>query len=380
MTGKIVDVAAIGAGLAGLTCAGQLHRAGYNTVVLEKSRGVGGRLATRRVAGTRADLGAPYLQEEGRLSSLLLRVLSDRRVLQPWAETVWQWTPDGDPQPQPPQPRYIAPGGMNAVGKFLATDLEIWCDRRVCEVVLTQEKTWRLRLDAPRGSEDLPLELTAQAIVVAIPAPQALLLLEPLGVSELTQKVRSVEYDPGFAVIAGYAPTQGKILAEPECMANPEEYRPWHAIRFPHHDALSWLGLDSSKHSRSTQPIFVLHSSAEFARTHLESMNLEAVGQQLLDRAASLFLPEFAIPQFLQVHRWRYAFPRQSYDCDCLTVQLPVPLVCCGDWCGLNRIETALRSGLAAASTLNSQLQNRSLLSAIDLFEAIANNRLTADS
>ncbi|HIK31488.1 MAG TPA: FAD-dependent oxidoreductase [Oscillatoriales cyanobacterium M59_W2019_021] len=366
----MVDVAVIGAGLAGLTCAGQLDRAGYNTVVLEKSRGVGGRLATRRVAGTRADLGAPYLQEEGRLSSLLLRVLGNRRVLQPWTETVWQWNPDGSPQPEPPQPRYIAPSGMNAVGKFLAAGLEIWFDRRVCDVTLTKNHTWHLRLDAPRGSGDLPLELTAKAIVVAIPAPQALPLLEPLRVSELTQKVRSVEYDPGFAVIAGYAPEKSEQLAED---------RPWRAIRFPHHDALSWLGLDSSKRSPSSQPIFVLHSSAEFARTNLESTDLEAVGQQLLDQAASLFLPEFATPEFLQVHRWRYAFSRQSYPQDCLTVRLSLPLVCCGDWCGLNRIETALRSGLAAASALNSQLQNRSLFSAIDLFEAIADNKLIAD-
>lgn len=374
----MVDVAVVGAGLAGLMCAGQLHRAGYNTIVLEKSRGVGGRLATRRIAGTRADLGAPYLQEEGRLSALLLRVLGERRVLQPWAETVWQWNPNGDPQPEPPQPRYIAPSGMNTVGKFLAADLEIWCDRRVCEVALTQEKTWHLHLDAPRGSEDLPLELTAKAIVFAIPAPQALPLLETLGSSELTAKVRSVAYDPGFAVIAGYSPEKGKILAEPSRIASPEGYCPWHAIRFLQHDALSWLGWDGSKRSPSSRPIFVLHSSAEFARTHLESTDLEAVGQQLLDRAASLFLPEFATPEFLQVHRWRYAFPRQSYPQDCLTVQLPLPLVCCGDWCGNNRIETALRSGLAAASAINSQLHNRSLLSAIDLFEAIS-SRLKAD-
>ena len=41
------DVAIIGAGLAGLTCAQQLHQAGYRVVIVEKSRGVGGRVATR---------------------------------------------------------------------------------------------------------------------------------------------------------------------------------------------------------------------------------------------------------------------------------------------------------------------------------------------
>lgn len=48
------DVAVIGAGMAGLICAQQLQRAGYSVVMLEKSRGVGGRMATRRVSDTRA--------------------------------------------------------------------------------------------------------------------------------------------------------------------------------------------------------------------------------------------------------------------------------------------------------------------------------------
>jgi renalase len=41
----------VGAGLAGLICAQKLQRAGYQVAVLEKSRGLGGRLATRRVDG-----------------------------------------------------------------------------------------------------------------------------------------------------------------------------------------------------------------------------------------------------------------------------------------------------------------------------------------
>ncbi|HIP78813.1 MAG TPA: FAD-binding protein, partial [Kiloniellaceae bacterium] len=41
-------IAVIGAGLAGLLCARRLQDAGLHPVVFEKSRGLGGRLATRR--------------------------------------------------------------------------------------------------------------------------------------------------------------------------------------------------------------------------------------------------------------------------------------------------------------------------------------------
>ncbi|MFM7188226.1 MAG: FAD-dependent oxidoreductase [Armatimonadota bacterium] len=50
---KSVDVAIIGAGLAGVAAAGDLAAAGKSVLVIDKSRGIGGRMATRRHAGTR---------------------------------------------------------------------------------------------------------------------------------------------------------------------------------------------------------------------------------------------------------------------------------------------------------------------------------------
>src|SRR6478672_4303562 len=48
----VFDVAVIGAGISGISCAQQLRQVGYRVVVVEKSRGLGGRMATRRVQDT----------------------------------------------------------------------------------------------------------------------------------------------------------------------------------------------------------------------------------------------------------------------------------------------------------------------------------------
>ena len=55
------DVIVIGAGLAGLTCAGDLSRAGLEVTVVEASDGIGGRIRTDRVDGFLLDRGFQIL-------------------------------------------------------------------------------------------------------------------------------------------------------------------------------------------------------------------------------------------------------------------------------------------------------------------------------
>ena len=56
-----VDVAIVGAGLAGLRAAAQLHRDGHAVVVVEARDRIGGRVRTEDVQGTRVDLGAQWI-------------------------------------------------------------------------------------------------------------------------------------------------------------------------------------------------------------------------------------------------------------------------------------------------------------------------------
>lgn len=327
----VFDVAVIGAGIAGLTCAQQLHKAGYSTVVVDKSRGVGGRAATRRVNGTRADHGLRYLEPLGERVQQLIDVLKARHILQCWTDLESQ------------NLRYVAPDGMSAIAKFLATDLELKLDRRVESITLKKDNIWHLAFEAT------PETLAASSVVVAIPAPQALMLLEPLAQTILPatflDSLRGVEFDPCLTVIAGYP------------NSTPLDFS-WKDISFPPNSDLSWIGLDSSKRINSQAPVFVLHSSALFAKENLEAPDLNLIGQHLLSRAAAeLMLPWIDAPDWFQVHRWRYAFPSRPLSEICLDSKLWQPLICCGDWCGGNLVESALVSAIAAASGINRYLK-----------------------
>ena len=57
----VVRVAVIGAGMAGLTCAWELRRAGVDVQVFERHESVGGRMSTRSKDGLAFDMGANFL-------------------------------------------------------------------------------------------------------------------------------------------------------------------------------------------------------------------------------------------------------------------------------------------------------------------------------
>lgn len=350
------DVAVIGAGVAGLTVAQQLQQAGYAVVAIDKSRGVGGRAATRRLHGTRADHGLRYLEPTGEMSQQLVKALCDRNILLLWTDTVWGTghgafgIGHGKESNQSAIPRYVAPEGMSAIAKFLATGIEIRLNQRVQAIIPTSDKSWRLSFEA--NTDNVP-ELTAKAVVVAIPAPQALTILEPLAETVLSaaflDRLRSVEFDPCLSVIAGYPADKQPSLESK-------------AVVFSDNSDLAWIGLDSSKRPGSGMPVFLIQSSAEFAKLYLEAQDLNPVAQHLLGRAAAeLMIPWLDTPDWFQIHKWRYAFPSRPLERSYLDAETPLPLICCGDWCGGNLLESALISGLAAAEEINRQLGNLSL-------------------
>ncbi|AFZ02465.1 NAD(P)/FAD-dependent oxidoreductase [Calothrix sp. PCC 6303] len=335
----MTDIAVIGAGIAGLACAQQLNQAGYSVVVVEKSRGLGGRVATRRLHGTIADHGACFLKPKDEFSSQFVESLCQRDILRIWEGEFIEQSGDASTQP-----RYIAPAGMSAIAKPLARGLNVILNQRVIAINPTLNHQWYLTLSANNEI------ITAKALVIAIPAPQALELLEPLENnlinSQFIHQLRSVEFIPSISVMAGY-PTTSQPLP------------PWQALTLEQDSILGWIGFDSSKRLDASQPVFVVQSSANFAIENIDTEDLQPFGNQMLQTAAQLTkLFWLENPEWLQVHRWRYAFPRKPLTTACLTAETPLPLVCCGDWCGGNLIPGAIKSGLAAAKSVNSQMKN----------------------
>ncbi|MEO1209005.1 MAG: FAD-dependent oxidoreductase [Cyanobacteria bacterium J06638_20] len=336
---KQADVAIVGAGLAGITCGQALQQLGYKVVLIEKSRGLGGRVATRRLAETCADHGAKFLEPQGEQTRQLIEQLCDRQLLKPWTAPVWTVDAAGTLKPAEPTPRYIAPEGMTTIAKFLADGLDIHRQHRVIEMQPTDHQTWQITTDS---DDTMPLQ--ARSLVLAIPAPQAIPLLEPLVAKGLPnpvlEAVRGALFDPCITAIATYPANQAM------------EWHPVGALQPLEHPVLRWVSRESKKRSMPGQEICVLHSTPAFAAQHVDAPNLEAAGAVMLQAGAAWF-PGMEHPQHLQLHRWRYGFARSPKSpIEAPHTKTPIPLVVTGDWCRGSNVEAAIEAGSRAASLL----------------------------
>jgi hypothetical protein len=316
------DVIVIGAGLAGLTCATQLQSAGHSVLVLDKSRGIGGRVATRRHEETCVDHGLPAWEHQGAATQAVCESLSAAGVIRALSL----------PAPCPEQ--FASPLGMTQGTKWLARELQVWRSWQLARLNVGAIG-WQLTSTKPAVAP-----LYAPRVVLAIPAPQAVEILQTIPLRrEILDPLRSVQFHPCLTVMAGYERLDLSRVA----------------FRTPSPDPrLAVIIADSHKRPPEAETTLVLHSSPEFAHKHLDAPDyVEQAQKTLLPLAAKqLQLSAIATPDWVQVHRWRYARTRTPLGAAYWSAPTQYPLVCCGDWCLGDRAEDALISGQAAARWL----------------------------
>ena len=321
----MIDAIIVGAGVAGLTAARDLSGAGWQVLVLEKSRGLGGRAATRTAQGNRIDHGAQYVTTRSEAFSAQVESWLEQNEVQVWQRGFHLLNNNGLQAPHEGHPRYIFPDGMNTIGKLLAKGLNVRRETRVLSVTPSQAG-WTLKTSTDETFE-------SRHVLISAPAEQAQALcqfdLEP----SVKEALESVVMQPCFALMAGF----------------PKELEPdWLGLTIELEDhPFAWVALDSSKRDKPTDTVIVMHSSHSFAnRVFNEPM--DTVKANML-QALKHIDKRFSTPLWTNMQRWRYAQVTQKLE---RTFLQQGSLVFCGDWCGGNKLEAAYLSGLAAAQTL----------------------------
>ena len=306
-----MKIAIIGAGMAGLSAASRLREAGADCTVFEKSRGLGGRMATRRVGSLQFDHGAQYLTARGaRFQSRLARWQAEGSVAE-WLPGKWVGTP-----------------GMTAPARALAAELRVIRECRVTGLV-GGPGYWRIVSDTAPSS--VIARESFDVVIMAIPGPQ----IDPLAASAGIRfaELARVQYAPCLTLMLAF--DQPTALHEPSFS--------------PSYGPVAWITRNDSKPGRDSAPkTIVVHATPAWSRAHID-----ASAETAADALLTSVRPQIgdAEPVFRMVHRWLYARVEQTAGIPFLWD--PAQQVgACGDWAAGPRVECAFDSGEALAAKI----------------------------
>lgn len=305
-----MNVIVVGAGVAGLACARRLSDAGLRVTILDKGRGIGGRVATRRVGTLQFDHGAQHVSATGEGFAEVLRELSATGVVVPWSMG------RGDD-------RLVGVSGMSALPKALGAGLDVRLSTQISSMS-SVDRGWSLRDEVSNHH--------ASHVVLAIPAPQALALLG--STHTLASRLADVRFDPCLtllAAIAGASDFTARSAAE---------------------EPLTWIARDNSKPGRPQSDLstFIAQAGRTFSQQHLEE-DLDAVAREMLPLLCKAIGASREQVTYAAAHRWRYAHVAHPLGAAFLASP-DGSLYVGGDWCLGSNIEAAWQSGMAIADDI----------------------------
>jgi renalase len=318
------QVAVIGAGLAGLSCASALAKAGMQVQVFEKSRGVAGRMSTRKGDGWQCDHGARYFTARDPAFQNQLAIWLRQGVAAQWHTPIGVYENQTWQSSKPTDPRYVGTPWMTSPAHHLAKSLEIHTSHTITQINRVQQQ-WQLHT-----AEHGLLEYKPDWVVLAIPAPQALALSQTI--------------DPAITALHGQAKTEGcwtMMLRFKEEIAMPFE------AAFVNEGILSWVARNNAKPERTGQEVWVIHGQPQWSQDHIDA-DPQTIAPQMI--AAFIALGGKA-PAEYAIHRWRYASsdPAHQPRFHCNSEH---SIAYCGDWLHGGRVEGAWLSGHALADAI----------------------------
>jgi predicted NAD/FAD-dependent oxidoreductase len=296
----------IGAGMAGLACACKLSKAGLSPVIFDKGRGIGGRMATKRVDQMQFDHGAQYVTaRDGRFAAILEDLQYNG------AAANWD---DGSNRS-----RIVGVPGMSGLPRAMSAELDI---QQLAQVTAVRA-----------GSGGWTVQIGDQAhhfdkVVITVPAPQ---LAGLLGQDHpFVTQTADVRFAPCQTLMA--------VINAPATFAS----------RRDDVGPLSWIAHDGSKPDRPQghATAWVAQASPSFSEQHLED-DAPAITARMLPLLCDELNVATDAVIYASAHRWRYA--RVTAPLGQPFLHHAQTLYAGGDWCIGPRVEAAWVSGDAIA-------------------------------
>lgn len=331
----MAHIAIVGAGMAGLSALQLLKQAGHQVTVFDKSRGSGGRMATKKVGNASWDMGAQFMRSHHSEFTQELR----RWQLNGWIEH-WNMQPhviDADgirPSPDDVE-RYVGVNRMTALSRqLLAAADDFVASARIVDCQFDGQQ-WQLSADDQRQFSGF------DALIINTPPLQAKPLLAAIA-PELSAQC-DVPLMPAWTLLLAFdQPLDSDVKAA-----------------FVHHPIIDFIAQNSDKPQRDgphngAPQTWVVHANHHWTEAHTESPR-DWVQQQMLDAFFEVMRQPAKPLAEVWLHRWLYAIVDQPLHKGALSSE-QLPLTVCGDWLEQGAIEGAWLSGRKAAELTQQRL------------------------
>ncbi|ARS26785.1 deoxyribodipyrimidine photolyase [Sphingomonas sp. KC8] len=292
--------------MAGLSCADGLKAFGHDVILLDKARGAGGRMSTRRVETSLGEVsfdhGAQYFTARSPDFCKQVESWAARGIVRRW---------------QLPAPdAWIGAPGMNAMVKAMAGEHDVRWNVHVNRIE-RHAGGWLLEADETRFGD-------IDTAILAIPAEQALPFLSLHNFSMARE-----------ALLARSQPcwTAMFTLSQP-LIQGPDMIRD--------EDDIAWAARNNAKPGRGGPEGWVVQARPEWSARHIDRP-ADEIAMLLWVRLCAALKADLPGPIAASAHRWRYAMSG-GLGLGSLW-NAPMGLGVCGDWLLGPRIECAWVSG-----------------------------------
>ena len=319
-----MKIAIIGSGISALTAASNLTTAGEVTI-FDKSRGVGGRIATRRANRFVFDHGAQYFLIKNKDFESFVSPYIERGVVKRWDAYFKEFEGNkviSERQWDANFAHYVGAPNMNAFCKSLTKNFNIIKNTRIHKVI---KSTSGLKLI---DEEERELGIF-DWVISTVPSKQAIDIL-PKNLNFI-EEISSIKMSPCFTLMLGFEKSLN--LGFDAAMI--------------HNELISWMSVNSSKPDRRKNDFsLVIQSTNRWAEKNL-SLNKDFVINKMISEASNIINRDLNEAVHKEVHGWHFAnAPKRDLG---VFVDYKMNIAACGDWCMHGRVESAYLSGKETA-------------------------------
>lgn len=335
-----MKIGIIGASLAGLAAGEKLAKAGHEVTVIEKSRTLGGRMATFDLGnGNIFDYGISHFSVRNTFFRSFVDQLKEEGELEEWTSRFEYYDGTQLHEINPNRSadiNYAAPNGMSAVARKLSRWVDVKSEEKAGGLThigadRTRKRAWMINLT------DISV-FECDAVIIAAPAAEAYGVLQTAQdetpARRIIRHIDEIKYDSSFALMAVY-----KDQDPPE----------WKAIECSD-DRLGWIINESSKRD-NTDTSLVFHSSDAFAKAYAGE-NPEETARLMLERSAGITGERWlAHPEWKAIHYWKYSRCVNPLEEEFMELEMEeAPLALVGDYLGGDTTESTWLSGRKLAN------------------------------